>query len=192
MAGQQLLERLRKLNSREKINWVEALPIVVDRYHDTPGESGYSPYQIMFGRERYFGNMPFEEAHTNEDAKQFFARMQMMDKKVAEIMKEKHVRFARTANVGRPRHQKYVPGTMVWYRRPPDSAGKLDSRWLGPAKITKRTGEHTDETQVSDTRRMDAHETFLKPHITDSAWGEDMPRYFHQRTRIDPKLVPAQ
>jgi hypothetical protein len=75
MAGQQLLERLRKLNSREKINLVEALPMVVDRYHDTPGESGYSPYQIMFGRERNFGNIPFEEAHTNEDAKQFFARM---------------------------------------------------------------------------------------------------------------------
>ena len=55
MAGQQLMERLRKMNAEVTINWVEALPQVLDRFHDTPGESGFSPYQILFGRERCTG-----------------------------------------------------------------------------------------------------------------------------------------
>ena len=50
VAGQQIMELLRKLNAKEAINWVEALPQVLDRYHDMPGVSGYSPYQILLGR----------------------------------------------------------------------------------------------------------------------------------------------
>jgi len=51
-AGQQLLELLRKLSAESRVNWVEALPQVVDRLHDVKGEGGLSPYEILFGRER--------------------------------------------------------------------------------------------------------------------------------------------
>ena len=40
MAGQILLERLRKLQDKRGVVWVELLPMVLDRYHDIPGESG--------------------------------------------------------------------------------------------------------------------------------------------------------
>ena len=122
----------------------------------------------------------------------FFARMQKIDEKVAQIVNARHVKFADVENIGRTKHAKYVPGTQVWYRRPPNSGGKLDTRWLGPARITKRTGEHTYEIRVSEGYTMDAHETFLKPHFLDSAWGEAMPKYFHQRTTINRKTVPPQ
>ena len=46
MEGQQFMERLRKLQIDEK-NWVEALPQVLDRHHDTPGESGLSSYEFI-------------------------------------------------------------------------------------------------------------------------------------------------
>ena len=58
-AGQQILEILRKLNAEQKINWVEALPQVLDRIHDVKGESGFSPYQILFGRERPLAGIPY-------------------------------------------------------------------------------------------------------------------------------------
>ena len=80
------MERLRRLNARERINWVEALPIVVDRYHDTPGVSDLSPYRIMFGRDRYFGNLPEVNASNSETASEFFARMQRIDERVAQNM----------------------------------------------------------------------------------------------------------
>jgi hypothetical protein len=58
-AGQQIFERLRKIQIEEKICWVEALPQILDRLHDTPGEGGLSPYQILFGREA-FGRSPLQ------------------------------------------------------------------------------------------------------------------------------------
>ena len=39
-AGLQLMDRIRKLQVEEGVNWVEALPQVLDRLHDTPGEGG--------------------------------------------------------------------------------------------------------------------------------------------------------
>ena len=50
--GQQLIERLRRLQIEGDFSWVEALPQVLDRLHETPGEGGLSPYHILFGRER--------------------------------------------------------------------------------------------------------------------------------------------
>ena len=58
-AGQQVMEILRKLHVEEKINWVEALPQVLDRIHDVKGESGYSPYEILFRRQRPIGGIPY-------------------------------------------------------------------------------------------------------------------------------------
>ena len=49
-AGQQLLEILRKLKAHDKLNWVEALPQTIDRIHDNIGETGESPYRVIFGR----------------------------------------------------------------------------------------------------------------------------------------------
>ena len=164
--------------------------MVVDRYHDTPGESGLSPYRIVFGRERFVGNLPYGQQDANEDAKAFFDHMREIDQKVAGLLNEKHERRARAINADRPRFPTYKVGDSVWYRRPENSGTKLDSRWLGPCKVTKRVGEHTYEIQVSERRRMQAHATFLKPHVEDSAWGEPMARYFHQRTRVEGKWVP--
>ena len=82
-AGQQVMEILRKLYADERINWVEALPRVVDRIHDVKGESGYSPYEILFGRERPLAGHPYAPPKECEDAIAFFAHMQDIDKKVA-------------------------------------------------------------------------------------------------------------
>ena len=60
MGGQQLFERLRRLQIEGEFSWVEALPQVLDRLHDTPGERGLSPYHILFGRERPLGGLPYE------------------------------------------------------------------------------------------------------------------------------------
>ena len=48
VAGKTLIGILRKLQVGGETNWVEALPRVLRMYHDTPGESGLSSYQILF------------------------------------------------------------------------------------------------------------------------------------------------
>ena len=52
VAGKTLIGLLRKIWNEHQINWVEALPLVLKQYHDAPGESGYSPYEVVFGRHR--------------------------------------------------------------------------------------------------------------------------------------------
>jgi len=83
------------------MNWVEALPQVLDRIHDVPGESGLSPYQILFGRERPLAGIPYSPPRECEDACQFFKRMEEIDRQVAEVLNEVHAAQARRVNQGR-------------------------------------------------------------------------------------------
>ena len=73
-AGQQVMEIRRNFYADERINWVEALPRVVDRIHDVKGESGYSgysPYEILFGRERPLAGQLYAPPGECEDAHAF-------------------------------------------------------------------------------------------------------------------------
>ena len=56
------------------LTWVDVLPQILDRIHDTPGEAGLSPYQILFGRERPLAGVPYEPSVKCEDAKALFKR----------------------------------------------------------------------------------------------------------------------
>ena len=89
-AGQQLLEILRKINNDHRINWVSALPRVVRLIHDTPGESGLTPYEIVFGRQRYLAEVPYKKPRECEDALRFFERMNQTDTHVANLLNSWH------------------------------------------------------------------------------------------------------
>ena len=71
VAGQQLMEILRKINVEDNISWVEALPTALDRLHDVKGRCGLSPYEILFGRDRLLASMPHIPERECEDAKHF-------------------------------------------------------------------------------------------------------------------------
>ena len=89
VAGQQLREMLRKMHISEGINWVEALPIALDRTHDVKGVTGLSPYEILFGRQRPLANAPYYPLRECEDATTFMNHMDEIDRRVAEILNEK-------------------------------------------------------------------------------------------------------
>ena len=80
---------------------MESLAVVLDRHHDLPGESGLSPYQILFGRERSLGNLPYSTPRECEDGQAFFARMEEIDVKVARMVNETHDRRADQINADR-------------------------------------------------------------------------------------------
>ena len=48
-AGRKILDCLTKISAETAINWVEALPRVLQVYHNTPGESGLSPFEKNLG-----------------------------------------------------------------------------------------------------------------------------------------------
>ena len=78
-AGRQLMVLLRKLNADEGINWVEALPRVIRMHHDLANDTGLSPYEIVFGRQRNLANLPYAPYHVCEEAEDFFHRIAELD-----------------------------------------------------------------------------------------------------------------
>ena len=76
----------------------ESIPQVVDHIHDTPGEGGYSPYQIIFGRDRPFGGFPCSPPKFSEDAESFVARIKEVEQLVAQTLTQKHQKQADQVN----------------------------------------------------------------------------------------------
>ena len=101
-ASQQLQEKMRNMHVESRLNWVEALPQVLDRIHYTVGEAGYSPYEKHFlWRERPLAGLPYEPEQECEDAVSFFRRQARVDKEVAKILNEKHEKQGGSLNFKR-------------------------------------------------------------------------------------------
>jgi len=182
VAGQQLMEVLRKLHVEQNLNWVEALPQALDRIHDVKGQSGLSPYQILFGRERPMEGLPLRPWKECEDAQEFMARMWFVHTKVSKELTRLHERQAKLTNASRTTLKPLDVGDKVWYRRPENSGEKTDTRWVGPCMVTARQGEHSYEIRLDQGEKTTAHRTFLKEYIEDTWNGEPIDMFYHQRT----------
>ena len=72
VAGKSLITTLRKLQADHEINWVESLPRVLRLRHDLPDpHTGFSPYNLVFGRERPLGGLPYTAVRASPDAEEF-------------------------------------------------------------------------------------------------------------------------
>lgn len=191
-AGQQIIDRMRKIQVDTKMTWVELLPQVLDRLHDTPGEGGLSPYQILFGRDRPLGGIPYQPPHECEDATDFFNRMREVDEVVAFRLNGVHAKQMARANASRRKGPNFQVGDKVWYLRPPESGNKLDSRWIGPTLIVAREGERSYVVETKPGHRVGALQRALKLHVPDTHGGEPIPLYYHQRTVVDPDAEPDE
>ena len=192
ITGQQLFERLRRIQIQEKISWVEALPQVLDRIHDTPGEGGLSPYEILFGRPRPLAGIPYTPPEGCEDAKAFFARMKKVDWALARVLSEKHAKRREWTNRSRQEPPPLAIMDKVWYLRPPDSGDKLDSRWIGPGLVTAREGEHSYAVEIKPGFVIKAHRSALKPYVPDEFSGAPIQLFFHKRTPENLEGAPDE
>jgi hypothetical protein len=191
-AGQQVMEILRKLSVEENVNWVHVLPRVVNLIHDVEGETGLSPYQIVFGRDRPLANLPYNPPRECEDAVKFFDRQREVDEKVAKFLNERHARREESLNLGRHEFEPFEVGAHVWYRRPEGSGGKLDSRWIGPMAIIGREGEHSYVLRASNGGTLSAPRNFLKEFREDTQRGEPIFLHYHLRTELEKGTPPGE
>ena len=185
VANQQLWEVLRTLHAEESINWVESLPAVLRHIHDAPGETGLSPYEILFGRHRSLGYLPYQTELENLDAQEFFQNAKETDRKVARILNEIHAKRAERENADKGKAPIFSVGDKVWYRRPEDTATKIHSRWIGPGVVKQRKGLHSYEIQIGERSTMDAQVSWLKPYVPDEFSGVPETLYYHRRTPMD-------
>ncbi len=83
VAGKTLMGLLRRLWVELGINLVEALPRVLRLFHDTRRESGYSPFQIVFGRDRFVAGASLPIERQCVGARGFMDRMEWLDAEVS-------------------------------------------------------------------------------------------------------------
>ena len=185
VAGQQLTEILRKIHVEGKISWLDALPQVIDRIHDVKGRGGISPYQVIFGRERPLGNVPYNPERECEDAIQFFEGRKRVDREIAKLLNDIHKHKADQLNEERRVFSTFKVGDKVWYRRPPNTGHKLDSRWVGPCVVVEREGAQSYVIRVKEGSTMKAHRGALKPYRDDAFSGKKVELFYHQRTPLD-------
>ena len=72
VAGQRVYNLLRKMHTEAKLNWVEALPRVLWIQNNLINDTGVSPYQILFGRDRLEGSISYEPPTMCPSAETFF------------------------------------------------------------------------------------------------------------------------
>ena len=171
---------------------VGGFTIALDRLHDAKGPSGMNPYEVLFGRPRALANKPYEPEKKCEDAIEFFARMKALDEILANAINEEHEKKAERANRGLGKPTPFAPGDVAWYRRPENSGGPLDSRWLGPVEIVSRTGDNSYEIRVKPGKVMGANRCDLKPYVPDKYNKDPVPLFFHRRTVIDDDALPDE
>ncbi len=181
-AGHQVMDKIRKLvvdRSVEGVSWVELLPKALRLIHDTPGETGLSPYKILFGRHRGLAGLPYKPDFEVEDAHQYFGRMESQDRWVADRLNQIHAEAAKQANKGRKEPPPLVEGSKVWFRPEPRGGDdKLDVPWKGPAVVVKRVSEQGYVISLKRGVEHEAHRSQLRPHVEDTFSGDPFPLYY--------------
>ncbi len=66
-AVQYVIKKVRQIIAEDGGTWVERLPRGVRLLNNTPRETGPSPYETCFKRQRPMGSFPVKVAHQCED-----------------------------------------------------------------------------------------------------------------------------
>ena len=178
VAGRHIQTVLRKQNAEQRVNWVEALPAALRFHNHRVGKNRYRPCQLVFGRDRPLAGLPWREAVECEEVQAFFDRVEHQRQEARKFMEKEHAGRARQL----PENKKRGPfkvGESVWVRRPTSVAGvKLDTYWIGPAKVMERVSTHGYKIQVRPGVLRDVHADQLKPCTVDLEMGNAVPLYY--------------
>jgi len=192
-AGQQIMRKLRKMIldlMEEGVAWVDLLPKALRHIHDVPGESGLSPYEVVFGRHRPLAQLPYRPIQEAQGATEFFEKMQALDARAAKALNDLHQKRKAQVNANRKEPTPFAKGSKVWYRpeRQPGT-DKLAPEWVGPCLIEKRLGAHSYVVEVAPGVLREAHRTQLRPHVADLY--SDTPFPLHYLAGKAPELPEA-
>ena len=161
-------KKLRRLQAEDGLSWMEGLQTSVRWIHETPGEGGLSPYEVLYGRSRPYAGLPYKALNRLDDAVAFFKRQEEVDQKVARVLQEVHQHKAYVINKKRKELPVLKVGQMVWWLRPRGRTGeKLQTYWIGPCVVRGRQGEHSYLVEVEPGRMHEVHRCHLKEHKED-------------------------
>ena len=107
--------------------------------------------------------------------------MSQLDKKVAQLYEDILQKQQELVNSKRLEKKPFSEGDVVWVlRAQPPSGNKLESWWLGPAKVIQRVGEGSYKVLLKPGVIYDVHRDWLKPYVEDKILGTGVPLFYHQ------------
>ena len=92
--------------------------------------------------------------------------MSELDSQLAKIINEQQWLETARQNVRANDRPPFASGDWVWVLRPPSSSvSKLDTWWVGPVKVLRRTGAQSYEVLLKPGTPHDVHMDQLKPCV---------------------------
>ena len=189
--GKSLKNILRKISAEGEFdNWVELLPRVLYCYHNTKGESGLTPFQMVFGRERNEVGLPIQPPRDCESATSFCDRMKALDERISEERNSELRRVAERVNSTRRGRPEFREGDLVWVLRPQGVSSGMDTWWTGPCKVVERNGSSSYKVWVNTKAIQEVHLDQLKPYVPDLLSGKPCVM-FEFRGGYKPEGIPT-
>ena len=163
------------------------LPRALSAYNDLPGESGHSPYQLVFGRERIGRGPELPTAHQAEDITAFMERVKLADAALQEKLQALQHKRKEAYDKRRLAPHFYKKGDRCWVEKPPASP-KEQPHFHGPCLITAVEGPTSYEVQVVEGQHRSCAVDQLRPYYSPLV-GEAWPLFY---TRHDAACNPAK
>ena len=95
------------------------LPRAIAAHNDIPGDSGFSPHQLLFGLERLGRGPGLPTEHESEDMVAFMDRMRSIDELVADRLRSAHEACKATYNKKRLEPHHYRVNDRCWFEKNP-------------------------------------------------------------------------
>ena len=181
VTGKRLDDAIRKISTDLKRPWTDVISQAIIAYNDTPGPSGYTPYEVVFGRKRLNGGLPLPSDGTAADMEEFVESQSEIDLAVRKrieqqnAIRKKEYDRSRTATAG------FKAGDKCWVRRP-KGGDKHKTLWLGPCRVRKVEGKNSYLVQVSESHSRSVHRDQMRPYYP-PLQGKAWPLYYSASDR---------
>ena len=130
------------LTLKKHASWVEVLPAVVGAWHETTGPSGYTPNEIVFGKQNRNKGLPLAEPKgVAEETAHYFQRRVGLIALARRAMIQVQETMAHKYNKRRGMSLNFSKGDCVWVRRQRKNLGdKTCPYWDGPYEVVAKKG----------------------------------------------------
>ena len=192
-AGRQLISKLRNIlaeNPKVNLSWLDVLPRALQIFHHTPGPTGFSPNQLVFGRNSGARGLPVPTISEHKSMAAFMEKMELFDKVASAFLAKEHIKQAKAYNKFRTSGvNPYKVGDKILVERPKEhrkGQDKLNTIWEGPVLVAEINGPHTITAQVGPTKRKALHLDQVKSFLED-LFGRPTPLYWTAKQKTAAK-----
>ena len=140
-------------------HWVEVLPAVVPRWHETTGPSGYTPKEIVFGKHNRTKGPPLAEPKkVAQDAAHYFQRREVLIALAHRAMIQVQETMAHKYNKSRRMSPNFSKGDRVCVRRQRKNLGDKTCPYRDePYEVVAKKAHDLYVIPVDQRRLVDVH-----------------------------------